>query len=332
MGRRRLKLMSTLPWQRTAPTAVNEEGIYVDLAHLVALRTASRGLSLLPQPLPGSLLAGAHDSRLRGRGLNFEELRAYWPGDDARLIDWQVTARLRKPFIRQFAEERDRPLLLLVDQRMNQFFGSQRAMKSVLAAELAALAGWIGLAQQDRVGALIFGDTLIDELRPNRGSAYLLQTLKVLVRHNRALSADLQHDAPEQLNQVLRRAIRLARHGHLILLISDFHGLDEQTHRLLAELDRHNDVIACWSHDPLLAGPLPSSRLVVSQGERQMTVDLGHGTQRRGLEQLQATRLEALHRSTRQLGIPLLPISSAAPCAEQLHRLLGQLTARQTRP
>ncbi|ESQ98398.1 hypothetical protein F753_15980 [Stutzerimonas chloritidismutans AW-1] len=126
----------------TQPVRTGSHGAYVELSQLASLRLAADGLALLPRQPARSVLAGRHHAHLRGRGLSFEELRPYWPGDDARLIDWKVTARLRKPFVRLFAEERDRPLLLLVDQRMNQFFGSQRAFKSVVAAELAALAGW----------------------------------------------------------------------------------------------------------------------------------------------------------------------------------------------
>ena len=84
-----------------------------------------------------SLLAGRHASRLRGRGLAFEELRPYLPGDDIRTMDWHVTARTGKPHVRVYTEEKDRPVLLVVDQRQNMFFGSKRAMKSVAAAEAA---------------------------------------------------------------------------------------------------------------------------------------------------------------------------------------------------
>ena len=79
---------------------------------------------------------------MRGRGLNFEEIRDYRPGDDVRSIDWKVTARLQKPHIRVFNEERDRQALLVVDQRLSMFFGSRRAMKSVAAAEAAAIGAW----------------------------------------------------------------------------------------------------------------------------------------------------------------------------------------------
>src|SRR5215813_2149112 len=133
-------------------------GAYTDLETLIALEYKARGFSLLPSQPVHSLLAGRRGSRMRGRGLNFEELRNYVFGDDIRLIDWHVTARMQKPFVRVYTEERDRATLLVVDQRMNMFFGSRVSMKSVIAAEAGALAAWRVFQQGDRVGAFIFND------------------------------------------------------------------------------------------------------------------------------------------------------------------------------
>src|SRR5215510_13575283 len=152
-----------------------EAGVYVDLEGLVALRHRARGFSFLPRQPIQSLLAGRHASRLRGRGLNFEEIRRYQIGDDVRQIDWKVTARTRKTHSRVFTEERERTTLLLVDQRVTMFFGSVRKMKSVTAAEAAALAAWRVLAQQDRVGALVFDDSHIEEVRPHRSRANVMR-------------------------------------------------------------------------------------------------------------------------------------------------------------
>ena len=108
-------------------------GVYADLAELVRMKFRTRGFSFLPRQPVHSILAGRHASRLRGRGLNSEEIRRYLPGDDIRQMDWRVTARTRKPHVRVYSEERDRPVLLVIDQRQSMFFGSRRAMKSVAA-------------------------------------------------------------------------------------------------------------------------------------------------------------------------------------------------------
>src|SRR5215471_17651879 len=133
-------------------------GVYIDLDDLIALEYRDREVSFLPRQPVHSLLSGRFASRMRGRGLNFEEIRDYRPGDDVRSIDWKVTARLQKPHVRVFNEERDRQSLLVVDQRLSMFFGSKLAMKSVTAAQAAALAAWRILNVGDRVGAIVFDD------------------------------------------------------------------------------------------------------------------------------------------------------------------------------
>src|SRR6516162_9744704 len=123
-----------------AETQTRMPGVYIDLDDLIALEYRDREVSFLPRQPVHSLLSGRFASRMRGRGLNFEEIRDYRSGDDVRSIDWKVTVRLQKPHIRVYNEERDRQALLVVDQRLSMFFGSRLAMKSVTAAQAAARA------------------------------------------------------------------------------------------------------------------------------------------------------------------------------------------------
>src|SRR5210317_2342592 len=148
--------------------------VAVSLAHLRALEFTARGFSFLPRQPVHSILSGRHASRLRGRGLNFEELRHYRPGDDIRTMDWKVTNRTGKPHVRVYTEERERPVLLVVDQRVSMFFGSQRAMKSAVAAEIAALAAWRVLSVGDRVGAILFNDSRTIEAKPSRNERKII--------------------------------------------------------------------------------------------------------------------------------------------------------------
>src|SRR6476660_2489684 len=163
---------------------VKVQGVYVDLDDLIALEYHGRKVSFLPHQPVHSLLSCRFASRMRGRGLNFEEIRDYRPGDDVRSIDWKVTARLQKPHVRVFNEERDRQALLVVDQRLSMFFGSRLAMKSVTAAEAAAIGAWRILAVGDRVGAIVFNDSDLAEIRPRRSRATVLQILSTIVAQN----------------------------------------------------------------------------------------------------------------------------------------------------
>ena len=175
--------------KRTRPQADKPAGVYSNLDDLIRIQFKVRDLSLLPQQPVTSVLSGRYASRLRGRGLNFEELRRYQPGDDIRTMDWKVTARTRSPHVRVYTEEKDRAILLLVDQRINMFFGTRDRLKSVTAAELAAIGGWRALDVGDRVGALIFNDSESIEIVPQRSRQNVMQILGGIVRFNHQLSA-----------------------------------------------------------------------------------------------------------------------------------------------
>src|SRR5215831_10459885 len=178
-------------------------GAYTDLDALIALQFRAQGFTLKHNQPVHSLLFGRRASRVRGRGLDFEELRAYVPGDDVRRIDWRVTARMPKPYVRVYTEERDRPTLLLIDQRINMFFGSKVSMKSVIAAEIAALAAWRVYQQGDRTGAIVFNDTNTEEIRMHRSRATVLQILEQTSKMNHELRADLNVKSnPQRLNQI----------------------------------------------------------------------------------------------------------------------------------
>jgi uncharacterized protein (DUF58 family) len=299
-------------------------GIYARLEDLVALQFKARGYSFLPRQPVHSVLAGRHASRMRGRGLNFEEIRGYLPGDDVRTIDWRVTARTREPHVRVYTEERDRPALLLVDQRLSMFFGSRRAMKSTVAAEAAALAAWRVLHVGDRVGALVFDDAEVVEIRPQRSRRTVLRILGVIVTMNNALRAD--SDAvrrPGMLNRALAAAERLAPHDHLVAIASDFDGVDDETERRVTRLARHNDVIAVPVWDPLTTELPPGGRLVVSEGELQLELDLGAERVRERLLARADRRLSRVLGWARERGVPVLPLTTAEDVPEQVRQRLG---------
>jgi uncharacterized protein (DUF58 family) len=305
-------------------------GAYTDLQSLIAMEYKARGFSFLPSQPVHSLLAGRRGSRMRGRGLNFEELRNYVPGDDIRVIDWRVTARTQKPYVRVYTEERDRPTLLVVDQRVNMFFGSRISMKSVVAAEAAALAAWRVFQQGDRVGALVFNDTDTEEVRAHRSRSTVLHILDVLLRQNKLLHAasDAQ-PSPHRLNEVLQTVSRLARRDHLVLIASDFDGADDQTRDILLRLSQHNDVVAILIYDPLAVQLPPAGQLVVSDGELQVELPFGNEKIRKTLLEASDRRMRHILSWQKDIGVPVMPLSTAEETALQIRHLLGQAAARR---
>lgn len=296
----------------------------VSLAHLRGLERHARSLSFLPRQPVRSVLNGRHASRLRGRGLNFEELRDYLPGDDVRAIDWKVTARTGKPHVRVMTEERDRPALIVVDQRMSMFFGSRLNMKSVTAAEAAALAAFRIAEQDDRVGGLVFGDEQIGEIRPQRGRAALDRFLATLAAANRLLHAEAEPVAsPLPLTRIMRAVARIAPRNHLIIILSDFDVIDTETEKMVSAISRRNDLILGLVSDPL-ADDLPRGfRLVVSDGQLQAQLDTGDPAQREGLLEATRNRIDRIRDWQRRYAVPVLPLSSAEDTLAQMRRLLG---------
>jgi uncharacterized protein (DUF58 family) len=298
---------------------------HVSVEDLVRLRHRSHGFSLLPRQPVHSILTGRHASRLRGRGLNFEELRHYWQGDDIRSMDWLATARLRSPHVRIYSEERDRPVLLVIDQRMSMFFGSRGAMKSVVAAEVAGLAAWRVTGSGDRAGAIVFDDAEVVEIRPQSRSRGALQILGAVARMNQALTVETQvAPQPGMLNEALRHADRLATHDWLVCLITDAAGADAETVRLVTGLTAHNDVMTAFVFDPLEAELPDLGRVAVEEGGRQLAVDTRRAQLRRDFAEAFSSRLEAMERFSRSRTIPVLRIRTDRDPAAQIRTILGE--------
>lgn len=304
----------------TDPTS--DDRVYVDLRSLTLLQHRTRGLSFLPRQPIQSLLSGRHASRIRGRGLNFEEIRGYRAGDDVRTIDWKVTARTRSPHTRVFTEERDRPVLLVVDQRIGMFFGTQTYMKSVTAAHTAGLAAWRVLDQGDRVGAIVFNDDQSEFIKPRRSHDNVTRILKTIVQFNQALSSSSRAVSnSSMLGEVLQKASRLATHDYLVVVVSDFDGLDEFAVDSLRRVSQHNDLVGALIHDPS-ASQLPSSdTFVVSNGELEMEIASGRTTKL--VQAATSARIQNVLSLQRRLHAPILPLSTADDVLPQLHRLLG---------
>jgi uncharacterized protein (DUF58 family) len=304
--------------------------IHVSLSHLRTFEGSSRGLTFLPRQPSASVLNGRHASRLRGRGLNFEEMRGYLPGDDIRSIDWKATARTNTPYVRVFTEERDRPALLVVDQRMSMFFGSRLNMKSVTAAEAAAIAAFRILDAGDRVGGIVFGDDEVVEMVPKRSRRTVHAFLETIARMNTSLEADRAvTPAGEGLNAILKAAARIAHHDHLVIVFSDFDGIDEATHRHLSGIARHNDLILVLVHDPIARALERGQRTVIGDGNMQAELDLGEPRIVDAVGHYTRDRLARIEAWEHSINLSVLPLSAGEETLPQVRRLMGRLAPRR---
>ncbi|HEY3699008.1 MAG TPA: DUF58 domain-containing protein [Spongiibacteraceae bacterium] len=308
-------------------------GAYCELAELTSARFAATDWLLRSATRARAPLLGSVRSTLRGRGLEFEEARAYQAGDDVRTIDWRVTARSGRPFTKLFREEREKPLLIVVDQRQPMFFGSRHCFKSKLAAYLAALLAWSGLEQGDRIGGLIIGNRERREIRPRRTRKTAMAWLNALLAFNRALQRDTQlstadalPSAEQSLLATLSDLRHIAKPGSTIYIISDFCGSEHpQVREHLYALARHCDITALFIFDPLERELPPPALYAVTDGNARVILDSGDKKLREYHRAAFDQHLQQVRQLLQALAIPLLEISTAEP---PLQRLTQQRGAR----
>jgi len=311
-------------YETTTPLA--DGSAYISVAQLMALQPLARGLGLSARQPSRSVLAGRHTSRLRGRGVSFDQLRRYQPGDDLRYLDWRASMRYGKPYVRTFTEERDRPVLILVDQRMSMFFGSRRVLKSVCAAELGALVAWIVTNAGDRVGGIVFNDQRIERLRPKRSRKGVELICSSISKYNQALCATNPDEGGEaKLDEALRNCLELVGHDYMLCVISDFAGATSRTGDLLQKLSAHNDVIAMHVYDSLALQLPKRGRVRITQGEYQVMLEMDRRAVHHPLSGFLEGRLREITDLLQQCQVPVMQFNTQDRVAAQLSRQLGRL-------
>ncbi|NOZ53631.1 MAG: DUF58 domain-containing protein [Gammaproteobacteria bacterium] len=265
--------------------------ISVSTEHLISLRHMAESLPLKTAKVR-ALQSGQYYSPFRGRGMEFDEVRLYQPGDDVRSLDWRVTARRGEPHTKLFREERERAVLVWVDFRLPMFFATRGVFKSVVAAKTAALLAWSAHHQRDKIGGLLFSENQHYELRPKNGKSAVLHLLQSLARLSRfspnaaqeqvatspqesssLTSASADHLQRQACYQALARLRRVSKPGSLLLLMSDFRGIDEQSESVLTQLARHNDVVMLFIHDPLEKNLPPAGFYRLGDHQKSLLID-----------------------------------------------------------
>lgn len=305
-----------------ASKSTGDDGIVrIGLPSLIALRHSAESLQLKA----GRILAsgsGNYRSPFKGRGMEFDEVRPYMQGDDARTLDWRVTARTGRPHTKLFREERERSVLVWVDLRNPMFFATQGAFKAVRAAQAAALLGWSAVHQGDRIGGLVFSEAAHVELRPKRGKAALLHLLSQIAAH-----PSWQQRAPagtgNSLTQALARLRHVAQPGSLICLLSDFSGLDEQGLAHLGQLARHSNVLFGAINDPLDADLPPPGTYRVGDGVKFLSVMTADKQLRERYRQRFAAQQATLRQLCSRHRMNWLPLLTADDPLRALQRGLG---------
>ncbi|MGA0266182.1 MAG: DUF58 domain-containing protein [Lysobacterales bacterium] len=261
---------------------IRGDGIHLDSAELISLRPRCNALALPMHSPAASALAGAYRSRFRGRGVDFLESRNYQPGDDIRNMDWRVTARTGRAHTKIFQEERERPVLVVLDAGPSLFFGTQKRLKSVAAGLLAASIAWTAVRRGDRIGAFLFSPEGHRELRPAGGRRGAMRVIQSLVEW---LDPEQVRSGEAPLSATLERVRHAVRPGSLVIVISDFFNLDEDCNRHISRLRQHNDVIGCQVIDRSEEA-LPSGRFPITDGQSNAMLDTNRQGARERFDQM----------------------------------------------
>ncbi len=294
---------------------------YPRLDDLLELRHQARTLGLASTHRVNSTFAGLFASVFRGTGLDFDEVREYRPGDDVRNMEWHVTARTGVPHLKVFREERERSVILCVDNGPHMDFGTRGAFKCSQAARAAALLGWAANNHHDRVGGLLFGGGGgiggIEYFNPMRGHRALWRLLNGLTRQ-RGDSVEVRED--DVLLRVLQRIDRGSGVGSLVFVIADLDRDVEPLERTLGSLAQRHDVVLLPVDDPA-DRELPAMGTVVfedGQG-RRCEIDTDDQTGRDAYRDAWERRRTALKRLANRLGLIMIPLRTD----EDIHRTLA---------
>jgi uncharacterized protein (DUF58 family) len=252
---------------------VKNTNIFLTLEHLMQFEWLNTVLNFkFGSQKSNSVLSGRFASRLRGRGLDFEEARPYVIGDDIRNIDWNVTAKTGKTHTKVFTEEKEKPAFIFVDQSVTMGFGSTHKTKAVVAGELAAITSYKILKGGDRLGGMVFKGQDYDLVTPKRDRRNMIHFLKKIVDANNSIYDYKEFDFSGALKEITSKLRNIITHDYMVVIISDFYRYNPETIKYLSEISEHNDVILIKVYDPLEA-KLPHEKMTLSNISHQIQMN-----------------------------------------------------------
>jgi uncharacterized protein (DUF58 family) len=281
-----------------------------------------RHVEIRTRRLVTDALSGQYHSVFKGRGMNFEEVREYVPGDEVRSIDWNVTARTGRPFVKKFTEERELTILLLVDVSGSNDFGSTTQSKRELAAELGSVLAFSAIRNNDKVGAILFTDRIELYIPPRKGRSHVLRSIRDILFHEPA-------GRGTAIGAALDFAARVTSRRAVMFLISDFQDEGFETSLRLAA--RRHDLVGVHVRDRREQA-LPSLGLLAVEdpetGE-QCLLETNRRDTRLKFSRLAEERLAALRSTLRHAGVDCLELQTGESYVAPLTRFFEKRARRR---
>lgn len=278
---------------------------------------AIRKIQIRTSHLVSDLFGGQYQSVFKGRGMEFAEVRQYLPGDDVRTIDWNVTARTGVPHVKRFSEERELTVMLLVDVSGSTQFGSAGQFKQELAAELSALLAFSAIANNDKVGLVIFTDRIELALPPRKGNRHVLRVVREILNHKPAGSGTDISLALDHLNKITHRRC-------VVFLVSDF--MQAGLKRALRVARRRHDLIGVVLEDRREVALAGNAMVALSDAEtgREWIVDTADPRVREAFRRAQVQRREERDRVLRSADVDAIRVRTGEPYTRELMRFFRE--------
>ena len=283
-------------------------------------------IEITARRLVTSSFAGDYHSVFKGQGMEFDEVRPYFPGDDVRRMDWNVTARMASPYVRKYQEERELTVMLAVDASGSSDFGTVGRFKRELAAELAAVLSFAATSNNDRVGLLFFTDRTELLIPPRKGRRHVLRMVRDILAfapRGRGTAIDM---ALETIGLLLRRR-------SIVFLLSDFLADLESFRQPLAATNRRHDVVALDLHDPL-EHSIPNVGIVAfedAETDELEWVDTGDSAWRQAFESRVADAEQQKLRLFASLGIDRVKVATDGDYVPSLNEFFARRARRRAR-
>ena len=292
---------------KAAPLPVQEEDISVELMQKI------RGIQIKTSHLVTELMAGEYVSAFKGRGMEFNTVREYAPGDDVRLIDWNVTARMDQPFIKEYIEERELNVMLMVDVSSSGEFGSTGKFKNEISAEVASILAFAAIRNNDKIGLIVFSNKVEHYIPPKKGKAHVWNIIRTILNYQ-----------PEgrltDLNTPLEYLLKIQKRKCIAFLISDFQATNYETNVKLAR--QKHDLVAISISDPR-ERDLPKIGLINlrdSESGETLLIDTDNREMTKLLTAYEFEKRDRFKKLFRSMGVDKIEIDTAGSLVEPIIR------------
>jgi uncharacterized protein (DUF58 family) len=271
--------------------------------------------------LVNDLFGGEYHSVFKGRGMAFSEVREYQPGDDIRLIDWNVTARNRTPFIKVFEEERELTVYLLVDISKSGEFGSQNQLKQEFGAEIASVLGFSAIKNNDKVGLILFSDDVEKYVVPKKGKSHVLRVIREL------LYTSPKHNGTS-IKNALDYLLKVAKRKSVVFIISDF--IDDEYWSSLKVVNRKHDLIGIRLFDPAeqLFPDLGVLKVRDPESGSSFWIDTSSKREIEKLESKIKSDFDMFQKQAKKIGFDIISVSTDGDFVEPLISLFRKRNKR----